>query len=121
MATERTPHGEWNIVMVQGETWKRKLTRKKNNVPVDMSAFTNAKMQIREYLHSTIPLYELNEGNGIDISKLNVGEITLVIPSSVTETFTFQEAVYDIFLFNSQERFPLVYGKIKLIKPSTRW
>lgn len=121
MVTENKPHGEWNIIIVQGESWKRKLTRKKDGVPVNMSAFTGAKLQIREYVNSTSVLYELNETNGIDITKLNLGEITITIPHTVTKNFNFDEATYDLFLFNTQERFPLTYGKIKLVKSVTRW
>jgi hypothetical protein len=63
--------------------------------PTDITGFT-ARMQIREKWHSTAFIHELTTENGGITLRVADAAIILEISPAVTETFKFNQAVYDV-------------------------
>jgi hypothetical protein len=82
-------------------------------IPVDLTGYT-AALQIRAYSLISAPLlYD---------ASLNItlggtaGTITLTIPSPVTETFTWLNGFYDLFLIDSSDNAtPLLRGTVTVM------
>ena len=119
--------GVYNFTIEQGATFTRVFKYKQaNGTPIDLSEATDLRMQIRETMGSTNPVisgsFDLNNGFTINapegISEEN--QITLLISSSITELYTFDQAIYDIELVNQGTTTRLLQGKIKLSKEVTR-
>jgi hypothetical protein len=80
-------------------------------LPVDLTGYT-AIMQFRPFALSTDLMYDASA----DITLGGTaGTITLIIPSTVTETFTWFNGVYDLFLFDSSgNATPLLAGSVTI-------
>jgi hypothetical protein len=79
-----------------------------------------ARMQIREKLASTTTIDELTTENGKIIIDDNAKTITLVIPATTTQTYTFKSAVYSLELISGTTIIPFIYGNLTLDKEITR-
>jgi hypothetical protein len=99
--------GTYNLAINQGATYTRVIiwttgqcgcgTVGAAPVPVDLTGYT-AAMQMRPFALSTDVLYDASS----DITLGGVaGTISLTIPASVTETFTWWQGVYDLLLTDS--------------------
>lgn len=90
------------------------------NKPVDLTGFT-ARMQIRAKVDSDTIIHELTTENG-GIVLNNVDKtIKLWISAGVTQTFTFQQAVYSLEMISSGGIVTqYAAGTISLIKEVTR-
>jgi len=87
--------------------------------PKDLTGYT-ARMQIRESIDDATEILELLSPTDINISIADA-RITITIADEVTETFTFDSAVYDLELESSAgEVTRLIEGKIALDKEVTR-
>lgn len=89
------------------------------NKPVSLVGLTG-RLVILENIASTTVIYEGTSENGsIDIDP-DLYTITLNIPASVTETFNFLRAVFELTLVNSQqETIPFATGLIYVEKGAT--
>jgi len=82
-------------------------------IPVDLTGYT-ATMQIRPFQNPSAPLYY--DASGDIILGGTAGTISLSIPSSATETFTWFNAYYDLFLTSSQGvETPLLAGTVTIL------
>ena len=90
------------------------------NKPVDLTGFT-ARMQIRAKVDSDTIIHELTTENG-GIVLNNVDKtIKLQISAGVTQTFTFQQAVYSLEMISSGDIVTqYAAGTVSLIKEVTR-
>ena len=76
--------------------------------PVDLTGYT-ATMQFRPYNNDTAPLY-YDASSNITLGGI-AGTISLTIPASVTGTFTWPSALYDLLLTDSSGNvYPLLTG-----------
>lgn len=92
------------------------------NQPVDLTQYS-ARMQIRETVDSTSVIYEATSAAGqIVLDKVTAKTITITIPASITQTFTFDTAVYSVELFDSGTGLviPFLVGGLTLVKEITR-
>lgn len=83
--------------------------------PVDLTGYT-ATLQIRAFQSTTAPLY-YDASPNITLGGV-AGTIALLVPSTVTETFTWYSAWYDLFLISSSgTSTPLLSGQAN-VKPA---
>jgi len=81
-------------------------------IPVDLTGYT-ATMQFRPYQSPSAPLYY--DASGDIILGGTAGTISLSIPSTATEDFTWFSAYYDLFLTSSQGvETPLLAGTVTI-------
>ena len=81
----------------------------------------NARMQIRETVDSSTTIYEATSAAGQIVLDNIYKTITLTIPASVTQAFTFETAVYSVELFTvAGEVIPFIEGNLVLSKEITR-
>jgi hypothetical protein len=79
-------------------------------IPVDLTGYT-ATMQFRPWQSPSAPLYY--DASGDIILGGTAGTISLSIPSTATEDFTWFSAFYDLFLTSSQGiETPLLAGTV---------
>lgn len=81
----------------------------------------SARMQIRETVDSATTIYEATSLGGQIVLDNTYKTITLKIPASVTQGFTFETAVYSMELFTQAgEVTPFIEGNLVLVKEITR-
>ena len=81
-------------------------------IPVDLTGYT-ATMQFRPYQSPSAPLYY--DASSDIILGGTTGTISLSIPSTATEDFTWFSAYYDLFLTSSQGvETPLLAGTVTI-------
>ena len=111
--------GIYNFTIEQGATFTRQFRYKDaNGDPIDLSSH-GARMEIKDKIGGTRVTggFFSTTSDGINITDTNL--ITLTIPSTTTEAFNFNTAVYDIEIFTSTTVIRLLQGKIKLSKEVT--
>lgn len=89
------------------------------NQPVDLAGYT-ARMQLRQKVTSTTVIDEYTTENSRIVINTNNKTIGIVIPASITETYSFKNAVYSLEMVNGSTIVPIIYGTISLIKEITR-
>jgi len=91
------------------------------NQPVPLQAYS-ARMQIRETVESPVALYSTTSGPGGNIViDLTLSTITITIPASVTQNFSFSTAVYSLELYESNGIvLPFLTGNLTLVPEVTR-
>jgi hypothetical protein len=87
--------------------------------PNSLAGYT-ARMQIREKLTSTTVIESLTTENSMIVLDDTLKKITITIPATATELYTFKSAVYSLELVNGAIVIPLVYGGITLDLETTR-
>jgi hypothetical protein len=112
--------GRVNFVCPQGTTFRRTLTYKIDDVPVNLSGYSVA-MQIREKPFSKTFIDYLNTDNGKILVTASAGIISLNISASVTANFSSGDYVYDLEISSpSQIVDRLIEGKFKVTPEVTR-
>lgn len=112
--------GRVNFVCPQGSTFRRTLTYKIDNTPVNLSGYS-AAMQIRERAYSKNYIDYLNTSNGKISITASAGIINLNIAASVTANFPGGDYVYDLELTSpNQTTDRLIEGKFKVTPEVTR-
>lgn len=91
--------GSWNFSVLTGETFDRTLTWTVNGAPVDLTGWS-AHMQVRNAPGGTIYADISTENAGIVLGG-QAGTIRLIIPASVTSTWEFSAAFYDLLMTNT--------------------
>lgn len=89
------------------------------NEPVDLTGYT-ARMQIREKITSDTVIQELTTENGYIELDTILNRITIQLPASITQNFSFTNAVYSLELVKEQVVTPLLYGNVSLVAEVTR-
>jgi hypothetical protein len=91
------------------------------NEPINLSIYS-ARMQIREKLTSDTVIHELTTANGGILLDNTLKTITLYIPATTTQNFTFTKAVYSLELVDSTNSSvtTLLTGSITLYNEVTR-
>jgi len=90
------------------------------NQPVDLTNYS-ARMQIRETLDSATVIHEASTTNNQIVVDNVYKTITINIPASVTQNFTFATAVYSLELYTSIGRVvPFLTGNMTLVQEVTR-
>lgn len=90
------------------------------NQPVNLIGY-QARMQIRETVESSTIIYEATTQGGQILLDNIQKTITLTIPASATQQFTFETAVYSVELFNGPGQVvPFLAGNLVLIPEVTR-
>jgi hypothetical protein len=125
--------GKYNFTIEQGTTTKFEVQYNDDDgTPIDLTSY-QGRMQIRsDYadfdsnLYATLSSSLAVDGTGlnfrgIDGSKqLTSGSIGVIISSAVTETFDFDEGVYDLELVTGTNVTRLLQGKVKISREVTR-
>ena len=108
-----------NFTIYQGTTFMINFSWDVPGYPLQVSC--NGSMQIRPNIASEEVICEATTENGkIIISTVNKA-ISVKIPSTVTEEFSFEKAVYDIELeFPNGDKFRIVQGNLNLNPEVTR-
>jgi hypothetical protein len=102
-----------------GQTYKASTGLITYYAPKDLTGYT-ARMQIREDIDDATEIIELLSPTDIDIN-LADARITITIADDVTALFTFEEAVYDLELEDSNGvTTRLIEGRVALTKEVTR-
>jgi len=110
---------KYKIKINQGATLRIPFTWKSNGTAIDITGFT-ARMQIRKTISSTEIIHELTTENG-GIILGGGGAFVIYISDSVTETFNFTTAVYDLeFQMLDGDVIRLLEGAVTLSKEVTR-
>lgn len=89
------------------------------NQPVDLAGYS-ARMQLRERLTSPTVITELTTQNGRIVLDNTQKTITLTIPSSITTSLNFIQAVYSLELYTNNTVISLASGNLSLVKEVTR-
>jgi hypothetical protein len=80
-----------------------------------------ARMQIRETVESPTVIYQCGTQTGEIVIDQVYKTITITIPASITEDFTFETAVYSVELVDQQGVVtPFLTGNLVLVKEVTR-
>jgi hypothetical protein len=80
-----------------------------------------ARMQIRETVESPTVIYQCGTQTGEIVIDQTYKTITITIPASITEDFTFETAVYSVELVDQQGIVtPFLTGNLVLVKEVTR-
>jgi hypothetical protein len=115
--------GTWNACIYQGATVSKTIIWYSGNCcgqgtvgsgpqPVDLTGYT-VEMQIRAWKSTTAELY-YDASSDITLGG-TAGTIALLIPSSVTETFTWYTGWYDLLLTDSSGNVtPLLSGQVNV-------
>ena len=115
-----------NLTIYQGATfkkafyWHTTVKPTKTSAPVDLTG-CSVRMQIRPRHASNQLIHDLTQNSHIMIGGAALGEIIIDIPASVTETFSFQQAFYDIeVVFENGDVFRVLEGGVSLSLGITR-
>lgn len=85
-----------NIKIKQGETFRiRYLWVDTAGNPIDVTAYTGSRMQIRQFKEQTVPEISLTVGSGISLGGAS-GAIDVVIDSDTTTAIDWYSGVYDL-------------------------
>jgi len=89
--------------------------------PVPLAGYS-ARMQIRESVDSTTVIHSAStENGGIEIDSTTYQTITVKIPATITQAFTFETAVYSVELYtNDGLVIPFLVGNLTLVPEVTR-
>lgn len=122
MATKKLKEyaAELDIVIEQGSTFDVLLTwTDENAVPIDITGFS-ARMDIRDEIDDAAVILSLVSPTDIVLGDA-AGTIQLIIVDSVTEAFSFDDAVYDLELVSGGGVVRrILRGNITLSKEVTR-
>ena len=91
--------GRLNFTCPQGSTFRRTITYKIDDVPVNLSGY-QGRLQVRESHDSTDYIVSLINGNGITMGG-SAGTIDILIADSVTSGFITGDHVYDLEIKSS--------------------
>jgi hypothetical protein len=86
--------GRVNFVCPQGSTFRKTVTYKIDDVPVNITGYTS-RLQVRETHYSTNTITSLTSGSGITLGG-SAGTIDILISASATATFDPGNWVYDL-------------------------
>jgi hypothetical protein len=113
--TVTTTPGQLNNSVVQGATFRRRLTYKQasDSTPINLTGYT-AKMQIRD-ASSNVLILELSTTNGRITLGGTAGTIDLLIAATDTDDFTPGCYIYDLELLNGTEVLYLVQGQFDVL------
>jgi hypothetical protein len=91
--------GRLNFTCPQGSTFRRTITYKIDEIPVDLSGY-EGRLQVRETHDSTEYIVSLTNGNGITMGA-SAGTIDIFITDEVTADFITGDHVYDLEIESS--------------------
>ena len=125
--------GKYNFTIEQGTTTKFEVQYSDDDgTPIDLTSY-QCRMQIRsDYadfdstLYATLSSSLAVDGTGLNLQgvdgskELTSGSIGVIISSAVTETFDFDEGVYDLELVTGTNVTRLLQGKVKISREVTR-
>lgn len=113
--------GKLDLLIEQGADFEKILIWKDTNKElVDLTGFV-AEMHIRSRKDSTSIILELTSENGRIVLGGQTGQITVVIPSSITRDIEWSEAVYDLKLTSPGDKVErLLEGKVIISEAVTR-
>jgi hypothetical protein len=125
--------GKYNFTIEQGTTTKFEVQYNDDDgTPIDLTSY-QCRMQIRsDYadfdstLYATLSSSLAVDGTGLNLQgvdgskALTSGSIGVIISSTVTETFDFDEGVYDLELVTGTNVTRLLQGKVKISREVTR-
>lgn len=86
--------GRLNFTCPQGSTFRRTLTYKIDDNPVNLTGYS-ARLQVRETHDSTDYIVFLENGNGITLGA-SAGTIDILIADTITKDFITGDHVYDL-------------------------
>jgi hypothetical protein len=96
--------------------YKLHLTHNSDGIPTDLTGYT-AKMQIRKDYGGTV-IAELDETDGIVLGG-DEGTILITLLDTLTATFNFDVARYDLYIDSGTEKTYILEGSIQLKKTIT--
>lgn len=110
-----------NLTIKQGATFRKRLVwRGSNKKPINLTGYT-AKMQARSAYGDPQVLFELSTENGGISLGGTAGTVELYVSDETTATFSFDRAVYDLFLYASNgDALPLIEGIVRVIPRATK-
>jgi hypothetical protein len=125
--------GKYNFTIEQGATTKFEVQYNDDDgTPIDLTSY-QGRMQIRsDYadfdstLYATLSSSLAVDGTGLNLrgidgsKELTSGSIGVIISSAITETFDFDEGVYDLELVTGTNVTRLLQGKVKISREVTR-
>lgn len=113
--------GEHNFTIEQGTTHRMTFRwEDSNGVPINLTGYT-ARMQARKGYNASDVLFDASTANGMITLTPATGEVLIVLPESVTSTFKWPQALYDIELTSSDGTVTrLLQGSIDISREVTR-
>lgn len=112
---------QYDIYVEQGATYQLNITWKQpNNTPVNITGFS-ARMQFRKSKTSSTVLFSGTNTNGIITLGGAAGTVSITIPATTTDDFSFGCGVYDLELESSGGVVTrLIEGSVEVSKEVTR-
>lgn len=110
-----------NLTIKQGATFRKRLVwRDAKKKPINLTGYT-AKMQVRSTYGDPQVLFELSTENGGITLGGTTGTVELYVSDETAATFSFDRAVYDLFLYAPNgDALPLFEGSVRLVLGVTR-
>lgn len=103
----------YDFTFDQGTTIERRLTWKRNAVPVDLTGWI-ARMEVRDKIGGLL-LFRLDTSNGKLTLGGTAGTIDVRITATETSTWLFKAGVYDLELEDTNGKVGrLLQGKVKV-------
>ena len=107
--------GKYNFVIQQGDTWQETLTLyDDSNTPIDLSNYSAVLIIKTSKAGSTI-LSCSTTGSYMTTQPL-LGQISILVPSNITGSLTFDTAVYDLTLTTGSIVTRYLEGSVNLSK-----
>lgn len=108
-----------NLIVPQGSIWRFQII-----YDTDITGW-EARMQMRENIDDADPVFDTDAGDGTIVVTPNSpvvdqSEIFLTVAAAVTEAFKFEEAVYDVEIYQGAEVVRIIKGTVKLDREVTR-
>jgi hypothetical protein len=91
--------GRINFVCPQGSTFRKTVTYKIDDVPVNITGYTS-RLQVREAHYDTDTIISLTSGSGITLGG-SAGTIDILMAASATALFDAGNFVYDLEIQSS--------------------
>ena len=86
--------GQVNFLCPQGSTFRKTITYKIEDVPVNLSGYSS-RLQVREAHYSTTTIASLTSASGITLGG-SAGTIDILISDEITKNFPAGTWVYDL-------------------------
>lgn len=92
--------GQVNLLCPQGSTFRRRLTYKIDDVPVDLSGYSS-RLQVRQNYYSTDTILDISTSTSAITLGGSAGTIDILVSSGSTTDFPAGTWVYDLEIESS--------------------
>jgi hypothetical protein len=87
--------GKVNFLCPQGSTFRKRLTYKIDETPVDLTGYSS-RLQVRQNYYSTDKILDITSSSSAIIMGASAGTIDILVDDAITTAFPYGDWVYDL-------------------------